>query len=157
MKQIKLLVMDVDGTLTDGSLYMGDNGEVFKKFNVKDGYGIKKILHDKDIIPVIITGRKSRILENRCKELGITEISQGCDDKAEELKRLIKKYNITYSQVACIGDDLNDYEIMSVSGFAGCPSDAAEEIKNISHYITKAQGGCGAVREFIEWLSEKGE
>ena len=89
---IKYLIMDVDGTLTDGSIYMGEHKEILKKFDVKDGYGIKNILPEKDIIPVIITGRNSAILQNRCKELGIKDVIQGCSDKKNELEKIIKKY-----------------------------------------------------------------
>ena len=81
MGKIKYLVMDVDGTLTDGKIYMGENGEVMKAFNIKDGYAISYFLPSNGIIPIVITGRKSKIVENRCKELGITEVHQGCIDK----------------------------------------------------------------------------
>ena len=155
MKDIKILIMDVDGTLTDGSIYMGEHKEILKKFDVKDGDGIKNILPGNDIIPVIITGRNSAILQNRCRELGIKDVIQGCSDKKNELEKIIKKYNVSYSEVACIGDDLNDYEMMMTAGVRGCPSDAVKGIKDIANYITKKQGGYGAVREFIEWLVEK--
>ena len=91
MKDIKILIMDVDGTLTDGSIYMGEYKEILKKFDVKDGYGIKNILPENGIIPVIITGRNSDILQNRCKELGIKDVIQGCSDKKNELEKIINR------------------------------------------------------------------
>ena len=101
--KIKMLVMDVDGTLTDGRIYMGADGEVMKAFDVRDGYGIKHILPKHDIIPVIITGRRSAIVERRCAELDITELCQGVADKLEKLKALADKYGLVREEIAYIG------------------------------------------------------
>jgi 3-deoxy-D-manno-octulosonate 8-phosphate phosphatase (KDO 8-P phosphatase) len=144
------MVMDVDGTLTDGKIYMGQEGEIFKAFNVRDGYAIHELLPKYNIIPVIITGRISRIVENRAKEIGITHIFQGIDDKLEQLRKLVQEKNISLANVAYIGDDINDLECMKTCGLKGCPADAAPEIKNIADFISKKNGGEGAVREFIE-------
>ena len=152
MKKIKYLVMDVDGTLTDGKIYMGNNGEVCKAFNIKDGCGIHDLAMEVGIVPVIITGRTSKILENRCKELGITEIHQGIRNKIEKLKSITEDL----SHVAYIGDDINDLSCMiSVKengGLIGCPKDAAKKVLQIADYIAEHNGGDGAVRDFIEWL-----
>ena len=153
-KLIKYLVMDVDGTLTDGKIYMGDNGEVCKAFNIKDGYGINSIAAFAGIVPVIITGRQSNIVLNRCREIGITEVHQGVSDKLGKLKMLIKEL----SQVAYIGDDINDLECMmavhEAGGIVGCPADAAKKIIDVADFIAEHGGGDGAVRDFIEWIVE---
>lgn len=149
---IKYLIMDVDGTLTDGKIYMGNDGEVMKAFNIKDGCGIHDILIPAGITPVIITGRSSKILENRCKELGITNLHQGIRNKIEKLLTI----TTDLSTVAYIGDDINDLScikpIKEASGFVGCPADAVQKVKDLSDFISTRNGGDGAVREFIEWL-----
>lgn len=148
---VKMLVMDVDGTLTDGRIYMGGSGEVMKAFDVKDGYGIVS-LHKQGIIPVIITGRQSDIVGYRAKELGIAEIHQGINNKLEKLKELEKKYACIPDEIAYIGDDLNDIDCIQYCGVSGCPSDALEEVKNVAEYICENKGGKGAVREFAIYL-----
>lgn len=152
---IRYLVMDVDGTLTDGKIYMSNSGELCKAFDIKDGCGIHDILIPAGITPVIITGRKSDILTNRCKEIGITEVHQGISNKLEKLKELTK--NI--SQVAYIGDDINDLSCMfyvkETGGVVGCPADAVKKVLSIADFISSHKGGNGAVRDFIEWIVEK--
>lgn len=151
-KAIKILVMDVDGTLTDGSVNIGENGELYKKFNIKDGYGITHVLKNKEILPVIITGRTSTILQIRCRELKIQHLYQGIEDKEEFLAQLLEKLGVTYENVAYIGDDLNDLECIKKSALSSCPSDGVEYLKEIVDYVTNSRGGYGAVREFIDWL-----
>lgn len=148
---IKLLVMDVDGTLTDGKIYMSADGELLKAFNIKDGYAIAH-LKDKQIVPVIITGRSSEILVRRCRELGIVELYQGIEDKTAKLLSICEKYQVRTSNVAYIGDDLNDLECMKICGYSAAPADAVEEVLACVDYICKHRGGEGAVREFIEQL-----
>ena len=149
---MKYLVMDVDGTLTDGKIYMSSTGEAVKAFNIKDGCGIHDLLITAGIIPVILTGRKSEIVLNRCKELGITEIYQGISRKTEVLRQIVGNL----SETAYIGDDINDLPCMQLvkeaGGIVGCPSDAVKAVKEISDYIAEHEGGNGAVRDFIEWL-----
>lgn len=149
---IKYLVMDVDGTLTDGKIYMGNDGELMKAFSVKDGCGIHDIAIPSGIVPVIITGRRSKILENRCAEIGITEIYQGVSDKVEKLKTATKELK----DVAYIGDDINDLSAMIIikenGGIVGCPKDAAASVTKMANFISSRNGGDGAVREFIEWI-----
>lgn len=158
---IKALVLDVDGTLTDGKVYVGESGELFKAFNVKDGFGISQILpnvargNEKiGIIPIIITGRTSPILWARCKELNIKYVFQGVDDKVKKLKDVLEVLNIPLNHVAYMGDDLNDLECMTAVGVCACPNDAEQKIKEISDYVCCKNGGEGAVREFINWLTE---
>lgn len=150
---IRVLVMDVDGTLTDGKIYMGENGEICKAFNIKDGYGIHDILNPAGIIPVIITGRQSKIVENRCKELGISEIHQGIKDKVSKLVEVVDRLDVQLAEVAYIGDDLNDMPCMKAvkeaGGIVGCPADAVKEVKDFSGFVATSRGGEGAVREFI--------
>lgn len=152
MKNIKMLVMDVDGTLTDGKIYMGEDGEVMKAFDIKDGYGINSILPEFGIIPVIITGRTSKIVEKRAKELHISELYQGKIDKLDTLLAVMQKYDLKKENVAYIGDDVLDIPCMEQCGFVGCPADAVEEVKSCSDYVCKNIGGHGAVREFVECL-----
>lgn len=144
--------MDVDGTLTDGKIYMGNDAETMKAFNIKDGCGVHDIAIPAGITPVIITGRKSRIVDNRCKELGITEIHQGISNKIDTLKSITEDLSI----VAYIGDDINDLSCMlpikEAGGLVGCPRDAVRKVLDIADYIADHDGGDGAVRDFIEWL-----
>lgn len=155
LSNIKLLILDVDGTLTDGKLYLSSTGEIVKAFNIKDGLGIKKLLPEFNIVPVVITGRESKIVELRCKELGIHVLYQAVDDKLELLNKILKDQQLDFSNIAVIGDDLNDYECMKKAAFSGCPNDACKEIKRIADYKCSANGGCGAVREFIEEMIDK--
>ena len=149
---IKHLVMDVDGTLTDGRINMGPNGELFKSFNIRDGYGIIEMLPANGIVPAIITGRTSQIVANRAAELHITELYQGKHDKLDTHLALLDKYNCTRDNVAYIGDDILDIVCMKECAIVGCPADACREVKNMAHYICEAKGGDGAVREFIEHI-----
>lgn len=152
--KIKLLVMDVDGTLTDGKIYMGSTGEVMKAFDVRDGYAIANILPALGITPVIITGRSSQIVAQRAKELRITELYQGVSDKLAQLKNVAEKYNVASEEIAYIGDDLNDFSCIEYCGVTACPQDAVDELKQKIRYICKHDGGYGAVREFIEYLKQ---
>lgn len=149
---IKLLVMDVDGTLTDGKIYMGPSGEVMKAFDVKDGYAIAHMLPEMGIVPVILTGRKSAIVENRARELGIKELHQGVSDKLVVLKAIALSYHASPEEIAYIGDDLNDLDCIEFAGFSACPADAAGEVKRKVSYICESYGGQGALREMAERL-----
>lgn len=152
---IKLLVMDVDGTLTDGRIYIGAQGEVMKAFDVRDGYAIAHILPTLGITPVIITGRTSAIVEQRAKELKITEFYQGVADKLTKLKEVAKKFGASADEVAYIGDDLNDLDCIRHCGTTACPADSVPEVLSAVDYVCKHDGGRGAVREFIEQLKKE--
>lgn len=149
----QLIILDVDGTLTDGKIHISSDGEQFKSFQVKDGLAIKHLLPKHNITPIIITGRKSEIMEKRAKELDITYLYQGIEDKATLVKELAIQFQVSFEEIAYIGDDINDLEAMKLVGTVGCPSDAVKEVHDIAHYICEKKGGEGAVREFIEWLS----
>lgn len=164
MKSIKFLVMDVDGTLTDGKIYMGASGEMFKAFDIKDGCAIKDILPQYGILPVIITARESEILKRRCEELSIDNLFQGTRKKSEKLDEILKAFSekdceqYSYQNVAYIGDDILDLQCMKpikeAGGVIGCPADSAKAVLQISDFISSKNGGCGAVREFVEWIVE---
>lgn len=157
--------MDVDGTLTDGKIYMGPTGESFKAFDVKDGCGIKDILPDFGIVPIIITARNSEILKRRCEELAIENLHQGIRNKIGKLDEILKEFSekdnmsYTYENVAYIGDDILDFQCMKpikeAGGLIGCPSDAVKSVLEISNFVSSKTGGNGAVREFIEWIVEE--
>lgn len=149
--EIKMLAMDVDGTLTDGKIYMGSKGEVCKAFNIKDGLGINQLIKN-GILPVIITGRRSAIVENRAKELGITEVYQGVEDKAAVLGQIASKYGFGLGQVAYVGDDCNDLEVMAAAGLVFAPADAAKEVLEYADIVVTSKGGEGAVREVADYL-----
>lgn len=155
---IKVLIMDVDGTLTDGKIYMGENGELMKCFDIKDGCGIHDILPEYDIVPVIITARNSRIVAQRCKELNINFVYQDCRDKIKKIDEIAICFNIEknaneiYEDMAYIGDDIIDIPAMKMCGIKGCPNNAVESVKAISDFVSSHNGGDGAVRDFIEWL-----
>lgn len=150
MKKIKLLVMDVDGTLTDGRIYIGQDGEIMKAFDVRDGYGIANILPQIGIIPVIITGRRSEIVEKRARELKITELYQGVSNKAAQLRYVAAKYGIGPDAIAYMGDDLNDLECIQYCGLFACPKDAMQQVIQAADYVSRYDGGRGAVRDLID-------
>ena len=147
--KIKMLVMDVDGTLTDGCIYIGPDGESMKAFHVQDGYAIAQILPKLGIVPVIITGRSSRIVEKRAGELKIAHLHQGISDKLSKLKEIAVELGAAANEIAYIGDDLNDMDCIHYCGFTACPADAVSEVLETVDYVCKREGGRGAVREFI--------
>lgn len=151
---IKMLVMDVDGTLTDGRLYIGPTGEELKVFNCKDGLGIKELLPKMGIIPVIITGRHSTITQNRAKELNVTQLYQGVGEKLQLLRKIAAQRGLTSEEIAYIGDDLNDLDCMNYCGMTACPQDAVKTIRELVDYVCPHDGGRGAVRDFIEYMAE---
>lgn len=153
--KIKLLAMDVDGTLTDGKVFISGQGEVFKVFNVIDGYGINVLLRERGVIPVVLALRESDSVERRCKEIGISHIYQNVKDKRGFLCDLIKQLSIPIESVAYIGDDDNDLEVMRVAALVGCPADASARVLEIANFISEKKRGDGVVREFIEWMIAK--
>ena len=148
-----MLVMDVDGTLTDGKINISENGELFKSFSVKDGYGIK-LLIEHNIIPVIITGRISKIVELRAQELRFIEVHQGVADKRLKLMEIVDRYDLDLNQIAYIGDDLNDLDAISCVGISYAPADAILEVKKSVKCVLQSEGGNGALRECIDHILE---
>lgn len=148
--KIKMLVMDVDGTLTDGHIYVSAEGEFMKAFHVQDGYAIAHILPEKGITPVIITGRKSKIVEKRAAELKISHLHQGISDKLGKLKEVAAELGAGASEIAYIGDDVNDLDCIRWCGLTACPADAIAVVRKSVDYVCERNGGSGAVREFID-------
>lgn len=153
-KEINFLVLDVDGTLTDGAIQIGADGEISKCFNVKDGYGLVKI-KKAGIEPIIITGRNSKIVKSRAEELGISKVFQGVEDKYLVLNELLKQSGVFWENIAYMGDDLNDLVCIENAGISACPSDAVQEVCQAVTYKCECSGGKGAVREFCEELLRK--
>lgn len=151
LRDVKLFVMDVDGTLTDGRLHIDDNGVEAKSFHVRDGLAIRHLAQC-GVIPAIITGRTSGVVANRAAELGITEVHQGSTDKLATLRAMCERLGIGPSEAAYIGDDLNDLPVMRQVGYAIAVADARDEVKEFSHFVTTAPGGGGAVCEAVERL-----
>ncbi len=150
-EKIKLLILDVDGVLSDGFIYMGNNGEELKAFNVRDGYGIRCALTS-DIEVAIITGRKAKLTEDRCKTLGITHLYQGQSDKLLAYRELLTKLALTPENVAYVGDDLIDWPVMSEIGLSVAVADAHPLLIPRADYVTRIAGGRGAVREVCDLL-----
>ena len=151
---IKLVLLDVDGTLTDGGIYRGNNGEELKRFNVKDGYAIVNA-QKLGIEFGIITGRKSELVEIRSNELKIKYLYQGISEKTVILEEIMQKTGLKKEEIAYMGDDLNDILIMKQSGLTGAPKDAADEVIQVADFVSKKNGGSGAVREFVEYILKK--
>jgi len=149
---VKLLLTDCDGVLTDGGVYYGENGEVFKKFNIKDGMGVERLRNLAGIDVGIITGEMSPSVARRAEKLKITQLHLGSKDKPAVLQKIIAELQIDPAKIAYIGDDCNDLEIMALVGFTACPADAMQFVKDKVDYICQAKGGEGAFREFAELL-----
>jgi len=150
-KRIKLVIFDVDGVLTDGSIILDNEVNEFKMFHVRDGHGIK-MLNKAGIKVALITGRKSLVVERRAKELGITEVYQGVFKKSSVYESLLHKYNCIDEEVAFMGDDIVDIELLKRAGLSGVPSDADEGAKKWACFISTKEGGRGAAREFVELI-----
>lgn len=150
---IDLIVLDVDGCLTDGKIIYSSSGDETKAFSVKDGLAIRSWL-DLGHKAAIITGRKSALVERRAKELGITYLHQGVKDKATLLREICQDNDIALRNVAAIGDDLNDYKMLEMVGRSYTPNDGAKHVKKIVNVVCASKGGEGVVREMIESLFE---
>ncbi len=151
---IRLIILDVDGTLTDGGIYYDSQGNEMKRFDVKDGLGIL-VAGKAGLEFAILTGRASPMVERRAKELGIQHLIQGVQKKYPALLELARSRGLSLEEIGYIGDDLNDLQCMEAVGFRACPRDAAEEIRKISHFVSEHKGGCGAVRDGLEYLLRK--
>jgi 3-deoxy-D-manno-octulosonate 8-phosphate phosphatase (KDO 8-P phosphatase) len=149
---IKLIVLDVDGTLTDGKITYDSNGVESKSFDVKDGLAIAAWTKQFGLKAAIITGRESTIVEKRANELGITHLYQKCHNKDEVLENILKEENLTWKNVAAIGDDINDLKMLEKAHLSFCPSDAVTLIRNSVKIVCEKSGGNGAVREMVEYI-----
>lgn len=150
-RDIRLLICDVDGVMSDGLIYMSNNGEELKAFNVRDGYGIRCLLA-LGIEVAIITGSSARLLEDRCTMLGITHLYQGQSNKIVAFKTLLSKLTLTAEQVAYVGDDLIDAPVMEQVGLSVAVADAHPLLRPSANYVTRMGGGRGAVREVCDLL-----
>ena len=154
-QKIKLFATDVDGTLTDAGMYYCANGDEFKKFNTRDGMGIK-LIQAKGVKTAIITSENTEIVSRRAKKLEIDYLFQGKRPKIETITELCGKIGISLGEVAYVGDDINDFELLSAVGLKACPADAVKKIAEIPNIIKLSKkGGEGAVREFIELIFDK--
>lgn len=151
---IKLIAFDVDGTLTDGSLYENEKGEVYKKFHVHDGL-ILSLVNSMGVKTGLITGRNSPIVEARGKELHMNFVLLGVKNKVKAMEMLLEKYKLKWEEVAYMGDDLNDLPLLKKVGYSGCPKNSCIENKEICDFISSCDGGNGAAREFVEKILKK--
>ena len=151
LSKIKLLALDVDGVLTDGSLTFAEDGTEYKTFNAKDGQGIV-CLNNAGFITAIITARQNGTVEHRAKNLKITELHQGVKFKLPVLEEILNKYNLSFENVAYMGDDLPDICIMEKVGLPCCPNDAVEEVQKVCKFKSKYDGGRGAVRDLCNLI-----
>lgn len=150
---IKLVIFDVDGVLTDGSLYIDNNGAEHKVFNSRDGHGMK-MLRDSGVEIAIITGRMSEAVSHRMASLGIEHVHQGCQEKLPVYNRLVKELSLASGQVAYVGDDVVDLPVMRKVGLAIAVQDAHDRVKKHAHWQTPHGGGRGAVRDVCELIME---
>lgn len=150
-KKVKLLIFDVDGVLTDGGIILDGDGDEYKKFDVRDGHGIK-LLQRSGVEVAIITGRYSRVVEKRAGELGIMEVYQRCIEKVPAYEALIAKMGLSPEETAYVGDDVVDIPVLRRAGLPVAVADAHEEAKRHALMITKAKGGRGAARECVEFI-----
>jgi YrbI family 3-deoxy-D-manno-octulosonate 8-phosphate phosphatase len=150
-RKIKLLLFDVDGTATDGTIYFGPTGEALKGFHVRDGLGLK-IWHEAGFRSGIISGRRSPMVDLRGSQLGVQFIRQGYDVKLVALEEILKEAKVSADECAFVGDDTPDIEVMERVGVGFAVADAHEEVRKAARYITKVDGGRGAIREVIDLL-----
>ena len=151
MPQINAFIFDVDGVLTDGSVYVHDTGELVRKMNIKDGYALKSAV-DAGFKVCIISGGSNEGVRSRLKGLGITDIYLGAHNKIEPYQELLEKYNLNPENILYMGDDIPDYPVMKMVGLPCCPRDAAPEIQQVSKYVSQKDGGKGCVRDVIEQI-----
>jgi len=149
---IELVVLDVDGTLTDGKIIYTSNGDELKNFDVADGLAIAVWTKKFGKHAAIITGRQSKLVERRAKELGINHLYQGVHNKDEVLANILKEHNLSWHQVAAIGDDLNDYKMLKKVGLSFTPANGTHYLKDFVSVTCKNKGGEGAVREMFEYI-----
>jgi len=151
LRGVRLLVLDVDGVLTDGRLFYGPKGEQLKAFHVRDGYGIKRVA-EAGITVAIISGRKSAAVARRARELGIRDVTQGAGDKLAALRTLAKARGLSLADCACVGDDTPDAPILEAAGLGIAVADAHPDALAAANLVTTRAGGHGAVREVCDWL-----
>ncbi len=149
--KIKLLVFDVDGVMTDGSITYDENGTEYKTFNAKDGYGLARMIRS-GLMTAVITGRRNGTVDRRSQDLHFTEVYQGVKNKLPILEAIMEKYCLDFSQVSYMGDDEPDIPILEKVSIAACPNDAMDKVRNICNFISSKDGGKGAVRELCDFI-----
>jgi 3-deoxy-D-manno-octulosonate 8-phosphate phosphatase (KDO 8-P phosphatase) len=149
--EVALVVLDVDGVLTDGRLWFGPDGEQLKVFDVRDGHGIRRLI-GAGIRVAVISGRRSGAVDARMRELGVKDVAQGVADKAQALAELLHREGIESRHAACLVDDTPDLGLMAAVGLPAAVADAHPEVLTAARHVTRAPGGRGAVREFCDWL-----
>src|SRR5438093_4361833 len=153
LKRIRLVAMDVDGVLTDAGMYYSESGEELKKFNTRDGMGIK-LLQAAGLVTALITMEETKLVTRRAEKLAIPEVHQGVRDKLAVMREMVARHGLTLQQVAYIGDDVNDLEVLNAVGFSAAPADALPAVRNAVDYVCRQRGGEGAVREVADLILE---
>ena len=151
LKKIKLVITDVDGVLTDGGMYYSNKGEIMKKFNTKDGMGVELLLKN-NIKTILMTKEDSIIVKKRGEKMNVVFTYVNIKNKEQELDKICKKFDVKKNEIAYIGDDLNDYKIITLVGFSATPADGINQLKEIVNYKSKINGGCGIFREVAEMI-----
>lgn len=150
-RRVRLLVLDVDGVLTDGRLFYGPRGETLKAFHVRDGHGIKLLLK-RGVVVAVISGRRSAAVQRRCRELGVRHVFQGVDDKLGCFEALRARLGLEPGDCAAVGDDTPDAPLLARVGYGFAVADAHLDAQDAARYLTRSPGGRGAVREVCDWL-----
>lgn len=153
LRRIRLFATDVDGVLTDAGMYYSESGDEWKKFNTRDGMGIK-LLQKAGLITAIVTQERTRLVARRAEKLAISEVHQGVMDKLSVIQDMASRYGLSLDQVAYIGDDVNDLEALKTVGFSAAPADAMPQVLRAVDYVCRKKGGEGAVREVVELILE---
>lgn len=151
LANVKMLISDVDGTLTDSAMYYNENGEELKRFSTRDGMAFK-LLKKAEIMTCIMTSENSPIAKARAEKLQVDELILGSHDKSNDAKIIAKKFALSMDEIAFVGDDVNDQHVMNEVGVSACPEDAVPIIRQIATYVCSKKGGYGAVREFAEMI-----
>src|SRR5438093_9421861 len=153
LKRIRLVAMDVDGVLTDAGMYYSESGEELKKFNTRDGMGIK-LLQAAGLVTALITMEETKLVTRRAEKLAIPEVHQGVRDKLAVMREMVARHGLTLQQAAYSGDDVNDLEVLNAVGFSAAPADARPAVRNAVDYVCRQRGGEGAVREVADLILE---
>lgn len=151
MRAVKALILDVDGVLTDGRIIFDDDGRELKFFHVRDGHGLKMLMRA-GIEVIFLTGRTSRVVEHRAKDLGVESVYQGARNKIAVFKEVLEEKGLKPGETACMGDDITDVPLFKMAGFSASVADACEEALRAADFVTRAGGGKGAVREVCELI-----
>lgn len=151
MRAVQAVVFDLDGVFTDGSLYLSEDGQEGRRFNTRDGLGVKRLI-DAGIGVAIVSGRRSPIVTRRMRELGVAAVHQGIARKGPVFAELVRDFAVGAEATAAVGDDLPDLEMFAAAGLAIAVADAVQEVRAAAHWVTRAGGGCGAVREISDAL-----